>query len=320
MKRLVSLGISLLLLAALLLSLDTQKVFAVLGSLRMDWFLAALFLFIPQTLVIVWRWQYLIRPLAKISSAEGTRQVLSASSLNLVLPSKLGDLAKGVFIYRHGHCSLKHGLGIVVFEKLLDFAALSVWLAAGWLLWRSMEPLALAMLAIGTGFASTVLIIYFFPRPLLALLNMIPAPFRQTKIAGKIISMAESGPAIVAITKTRGIRRADIFALSLTIWALHLIQIWMFFLAAGADVTLVEIFARMPVAIYAGLLPLTIAGIGIRDWAIVAIFAPLGPAPETLAAVGLLVSLRYVIPAAAGLPFAGKYLVLGREMKDSPTH
>ena len=56
-----------------------------------------------------------------------------------------------------------------------------------------------------------------------------------------------------------------------------------------------------------GLLPLTFAGVGTRDAALVVFYAPYFDAP-TAAALGLLCTARYLLPAMGGLPFAGRYL------------
>jgi uncharacterized protein (TIRG00374 family) len=122
----------------------------------------------------------------------------------------------------------------------------------------------------------------------------------------------EAAPAVARLVHADGGRRTRILAWSFGIWLLHLLQIACFFRAVGVEASLVTVLALMPVAIFAGLMPLTIAGIGVRDWAIVALFAGAGNPREVLVAAGLLVSLRYVVPAAGGLPWIGLYLTMAR--------
>ena len=52
----------------------------------------------------------------------------------------------------------------------------------------------------------------------------------------------------------------------------------------------------------AGLLPLTFAGVGTRDAALVLLYQPYFSTP-TAVALGILCTLRYLLPAVAGLPF-----------------
>ena len=54
-------------------------------------------------------------------------------------------------------------------------------------------------------------------------------------------------------------------------------------------------------AIFAGLLPVTLWGIGTRDVALVWMFADVAPAPA-MAVVGMLTALRYIVPGLAGIP------------------
>jgi uncharacterized membrane protein YbhN (UPF0104 family) len=97
---------------------------------------------------------------------------------------------------------------------------------------------------------------------------------------------------------------ARIAANSLFIWFLHLVQIWMFTVAIRTDVPFLSNLALSPLAILAGLLPLTFAGVGTRDAALVFFYAPYMAAPSA-AALGVLCTLRYVLPAILGLPFLG---------------
>ena len=67
----------------------------------------------------------------------------------------------------------------------------------------------------------------------------------------------------------------------------------------------------LPLAIFVGLLPLTLSGMGTRDPAFIALFGGLGVAAEVSLGVGLLYSLYgYWLPALVGLPFMRR--VLGR--------
>jgi len=76
-------------------------------------------------------------------------------------------------------------------------------------------------------------------------------------------------------------------------------------LAAGVSVGFDVSLARVPAAIFAGLLPLSLCGIGTRDGALIWLFSDVAPA-GTMAAVGLLTATRYLVPGAAGIPFVWK--------------
>ena len=102
---------------------------------------------------------------------------------------------------------------------------------------------------------------------------------------------------------------AKVVFTSVFIWFLHLLQIWMFILALKAWTPFLSNLALSPLAILAGLLPLTFAGVGTRDAALVLFYAPFFDAP-TAAALGVLCTGRYFLPALGGLPFVPQYLQL----------
>lgn len=301
-KRLLAIAISVILLAALFSSIDLPRLGRILGGLDWGWFLPGLLLFIPQIAVIARRWMYITRPMVALRWGEATRQVLAAGSLNLILPSKLGDLAKGVILYRRGSCRLGDGLHIVVFEKLMDIAALSFWMIAGWVLFPALDWWVLGMLAFGMALLYVICEVYFERKSRLG--GLLP---------GRLREVARSGPRVMALIEGTARRRRGIALFSLSIWLLHLLQIYFFLKAVGVELGAVTVLAQMPIALFAGLLPLTMAGFGTRDWAVVMLFSsPVNP-PEALVAAALLISLRYVLPALAGLPFLARYLSLGKE-------
>jgi uncharacterized membrane protein YbhN (UPF0104 family) len=101
---------------------------------------------------------------------------------------------------------------------------------------------------------------------------------------------------------------------SVFVWFLHLLQIWMFILGLKAWTPFLANLALSPLAILAGLLPLTFAGVGTRDAALILFYAPYFAQPVA-AALGLLCTARYVLPAIGGLPFVGGYLPKLRGMR-----
>ncbi|MEQ8819066.1 MAG: lysylphosphatidylglycerol synthase transmembrane domain-containing protein [Sumerlaeia bacterium] len=322
-KKLLSLLVSATLLGLLISSVDRGALLQVIGGANLWWFALALAMFIPQTLAIAHRWSLIVEPIAPISEREAGRQVLASSCLNLVLPSKLGDLAKGVFLYRQGRCRFEDGLQIVVFEKLLDLAALSGLMVIGWLIAPRSDWWVLATLGLGLVVMGAVWTIYFVKRGGSVVEGVLPGFVTKHPKFGKLDGLLKAGPRVMALIHGDARRKWSIVAWSFTIWLLHLAQIAFFFFCLRADAGFFEVLARVPIAIFAGLLPLAIAGVGVRDWAIVAIFGSATNPRAVLVGVGLLVSLRYVIPAAAGLLFFNRYLGAAREaqekLSDSPS-
>jgi len=73
-------------------------------------------------------------------------------------------------------------------------------------------------------------------------------------------------------------------------------------MAFDTEVPLIYVIAAFPVAIFVGLLPISISGLGTRDTAIVFLFSRYA-SPEVCISVGLLyVFFGYWLPSIFGLP------------------
>jgi hypothetical protein len=101
---------------------------------------------------------------------------------------------------------------------------------------------------------------------------------------------------------------AFIVGLSIFLWFVHLVQFVFFFRALHSAVSVFQIFRLVPLAILVGLVPVTIAGVGTRDSAMIYFFAPYESIP-LIVGVGVFASLRYFVPGILGLPFLNRYLV-----------
>ena len=85
------------------------------------WLAAAFFMFVPQTLGAAVRWTWLVGAYQPMGLARATAMVLAGQALSIVLPMKLGDVAKGAFLRRDlPGGDARTGLVLGVFEKLGD--------------------------------------------------------------------------------------------------------------------------------------------------------------------------------------------------------
>lgn len=298
-------------------SVNRDELFAALSNAKVEWIILSILMFIPQTVAIGYRWTLIAKPLARISLKEAVRQVLASSCLNLVLPSKLGDLAKGVFLYRQKKCGWEEGFQIVVFEKLLDLAALSaIMVCASLVVWPGPVPLQL-MVLLGCFVVGVVALVYFTPYGAAVFQGVLPKK-KKSGIVGKVLGLVEAGPKVMTLIHGKGSRSTALVGWSLLIWSLHLIQILFFFFALSIPVSAFAVLLKMPMAIFVGLLPLSLAGFGTREWAIVLLFQSETVSVASLIAVGVLFSSRYFFPALAGLLFVQRYYGLSQAAANRP--
>ncbi len=313
MKRLISIGVSLIILGVIYWKIDLANLAAVFGQCDRLWLAISLGMVVPITLATAWRLQQLMprgseKQPRGLSFAEANRLILAASVLNMVLPSKMGDIAKAYFMRDRGQLDGSLALSLVVFEKACDMLSLLLWCTVGLLLFPRRELLFGVMtiaISLGLLFGLLMLGSIGFARAGFGLgRRVLPG-----KLAGKIDRMAESWAQMHDYFWRDRRRLLTVAATSIFIWFLHLLQIWFFIVALRASVPLLTSLALSPLAILAGLLPLTFAGVGTRDAALIAFYNPYFSA-ATGAALGVLCTSRYLMPAIGGLPFLNRYLGL----------
>jgi uncharacterized protein (TIRG00374 family) len=306
MKRLLSLLVSLGILAVIYWRIDFTRMGPVFQACDLPLLVLSLNLVVPLTLMTAWRLDQLMPGGARLGIGESNRLILVASVLNLVLPSKMGDLAKAWFIKERGHASASLAFALVVFEKTCDMLSLLLWCAFGLLLYPQKDALFWIMTACVTGGLVAGLALLGSPT-LAELAFRTGARLAPAKSRAKLEQLRLAWREMHDFFWHDRSRLARVSATSVFIWFLHLLQIWMFILALRAHTPFLANLALAPLAILAGLLPLTLAGIGTRDAALILFYRPYLDAP-TAAALGILCTMRYVLPAVGGMPFVAQYL------------
>ncbi|MGE4293577.1 MAG: lysylphosphatidylglycerol synthase transmembrane domain-containing protein [Desulfovibrio sp.] len=295
LKLLLTGGFSLAVLAALYSLVDVAALGRTLRRADPCWLAAYLGLLLPQLLLAGLRWQRIASCFGGVglSSGRALCQTLGGYSANLVVPGKMGEMVKGLWLFVEGRKFLPYFL--VVFEKLLDLLATLAILTLA-LLWilpaPEYQPRSIVFALLLPLLGCWIVGFWLLGRPDL------PA-----RILGRLIFKGDEERVLAAM---RGVlaRRADLVrvgGLSLLLWAVQVLQFWCMFKVFGAATPLDELYAGAPLALLAGILPLTTAGVGSRDAALLWWFGPaLGL--ETALSVGILSIARVLLPGALGLP------------------
>ncbi|MES1026552.1 lysylphosphatidylglycerol synthase transmembrane domain-containing protein [Gloeocapsa sp. BRSZ] len=306
MKRLLSIIVSFTILGIIYWKIDFPRLIQVFQNSNLSWIVISLGMVIPLTMLTAWRLQQLIPIGKRLGFFEANRLILAASVLNMILPSKMGDIAKAYFMKERGHLSGSLSLSLVIFEKACDLLSLLLWCVFGlifysqnnWLFWVMTTSVTLGLITGVLLLASRQFTDLFFDVIRLIL---------PKKIHPKLEDLRNSWRQMHNYFWRDKVHLIRIATTSIFIWFLHLLQIWFFILALNAWTPFLTNLALSPLAILAGLLPLTFAGIGTRDAALIVFYQSYFSAP-TAAALGLLCTSRYFLPAIAGLPFLGQYL------------
>ncbi len=314
MRKLIGLTISLILIGAIYWRIDRDALWITLRDANVWWLIGSLGMIIPLMTVTAWRLRLLMPHPEKLSLAEAVRLTLIAAVLNMVLPSKMGDLVKAYAVADRCGVSGSLALSLAVFEKAWDMASLLAWCAVALLIFPG-DAVSLRLVG---GVISILLI--------LTILLLTPGPFPRTifrmarlilprRLSPRLISLEAAWHEVVGYAWCHRQIWLVIFS-SIVLWFFHLAQIWAFAHALLAPVPFVANLALAPLVILAGLLPFTLAGVGTRDAAIIVLYAPYMP-PAVAAGLGILCTMRYVIPALMGIPFIGAYVKTVRSLRAS---
>ena len=262
-----------------------------------------------QFVVLVWRWQLVIRILGGRSVSLGPLSVFLGHSflVGQVLPSSLGgDVARTVMLARlTGAAAATRS---VVCDRLLGFAGLAVLavptlpIIAG----RMGGPapfLTLTISALGTIAAVALIlaspsIIHAMPW-LVRLLATVAGDLRLAVCSGKV--------SLIAVAVGVGSN------------LLSVLLIYILGSAIGADLRAFDCLVLVPPALLASALPISLGGGGVREGALLAAFSLVQADPAGVAATSVMFGLTNPlvggIVAAASL-FAGWRDVLPTEARD----
>lgn len=313
MKKFISIAVSVAILLIIYSKIDFQGLIQVFKNCDRLWMIISLGMVIPITLVTAWRLQQLMPKGTRLGFVEANRLILGASVLNMVLPSKMGDIVKAYFMRDRGYLSGSLSLSLVVFEKACDMLSLLLWCVFGLFLYPAKDGLFWTMTAAVTGGLIFGLLL-LGSRQFAQIFFVSALKIAPKKLRKKLQNLQASWTEMHDYFWGDKTQLLIISVTSIFLWFLHLLQIWLFILALQAWTPFWVNLALSPLSILAGLLPLTFAGVGTRDAALIFFYQPYFDA-ATGAALGLLCTSRYFLPAVIGLPFLGQMMGAARKLK-----
>jgi glycosyltransferase 2 family protein len=304
-KLALSAVVSALLLFALYRTLDIRLVVDALAQSDPVWLVTSVGLILPITVLRALRFMWVAPPGSMPGLAEATRLTLAASALNVFVPLKAGDLIKSYFVSRRTGASVGTAVAIIVYERVSDLFAILFWCLLGWAIARAVLPPAWSVAIVPLLVLEAVFAISLVSIRAAGVWKGVTARLLpETRAWRKVRTFVDGWPDLLAILQGR---RRWILVFSLLLWLAHLFQIWLFTVTLSARVPFVACLTLAAVALVAGQLPLTVAGLGTRDVALVVVMSRY-MTPESAAALGVLMSTRNLLPPLVGLPVMQPYL------------
>ena len=291
-----------LLLTILFWRVDRPTFIRAIQMLPLKVFLGCAGLYILGYLISTVRWQRLLL-------AEGIRLpfwrltlvYFEAAFFNLFLPTLIGgDIVRGYTIYRitQGHDA---SIASILADRLSGFAALVgiALIALGLAYGRIRDPQVAAMiLTVAVAFIGMIAVLLHDRMKERA--SRLLRIFGLTRFQAKLHGMVE------ALQRYRGHRRALGQALLFSVLLQALIIVTYYLIGAGLNlgVPLAYFFLYVPLITFVAMLPVSVAGLGVREGGAVYFFAKVGVNAATALTMSLAwFALTLVVSGLGGLAF-----------------
>jgi uncharacterized protein (TIRG00374 family) len=303
--RLVFLGklcVSALLLAILFWRVDRPAFARTVQTLPLKVVLGCIGLYILGYVISTFRWQRLLLaegihlPLWRL-----TLVYFEAAFFNLFLPTLIGgDIVRGYAIYRitQGHNA---SIPSILVDRLSGFAALVgiALTALGLAYGRIRDPqVAVMLLAVATAFAVLITVL-LHDRMKERVSNLL-------RIAGLMRFQVKLQGMVEALQRYRGHRRAlgQAILLSALLQALIIVTYYLIGASLNLGVPITYFFVYVPLITVAAMLPVSVAGLGVREGSAVYFFAKVGVDSATALTMSLTwFSLTLIVSGLGGLAF-----------------
>ena len=291
--------ISLTLIGYLLRSANLSELIDTVRAANWWWLLAALALQIVCLLLSTYRWQVLL------SAQNMLYRFALLNSFNLVgrffntfLPTAQGgDVMRMYELAKHSHRGADSIISVLA-DRLLGLLALFIicWVALAAGGWRLLEGtnilLIIAVLSLAFVLALVILLNQRLVRVLISLARII----RVWNLESRLIRICGSLQDLIKHRRTL----AHVFGAALLMQCIHIISIYLTGLAVDVSVHLSFYLIVTPLTWVIIMLPISIAGLGVREGAFVFFFGQQGISAASALSLSLLVFGQALIIALTG--------------------
>jgi len=291
----VKVAVSVGLLVALIQGLDIGEVRAVFAQIPAWAFLLGCLAFALQTVALAWRWRIVMTALGTPIPFPRLLPIMFIGIFfNQVLPTSFGgDALRMWHVYRAG---VRHDAAIlgVLLERISGIIGLTLMVAGGTVyLWTTLDDawLRLALLA--------ALPVTLAGTTLLMALDRVPGRWRTWKPLADFLRLSADLRRIVLEPRYA----APLLVLSLAANALPALSVYAFALGLGLPLSAWDCLALVPAAVLAMLIPVSFAGWGLREAAMIVLLGYLGIATDVSLALSVAFGLAMIVAALPGSVF-----------------
>jgi glycosyltransferase 2 family protein len=279
------------LLWLLLSRTDAEALMARLAAIDPGWLTAAFALTLVQVVLISWRWAVIMAGLkASIGTGRALRINLAAFFLGQALPTSIAGDAWRVWKIRSLGFDIGTGLRGVLIDRTTAMIGLVLVVlpTAPLLLARMPDPAMRWSVAAGLAIGAVLLA-----------LALSADRLSGRWASGRLSGVAEFGRAVRGLL-SRPVTAIPIIGVSVVVHLLAGVTMWLIAGSLRLGVGLVDCLVLMPPIVLVAGMPLSIAGWGLREGAVVAVFALVGVPMEGALLMSVLLGLLLLLVSLPG--------------------
>jgi uncharacterized membrane protein YbhN (UPF0104 family) len=294
---------SVALLAFLAWRTDWAQIARVFAGLRAGWWLLAVGVYAATQVVSSVRWRLLARPLGfRQGQGQFVAYYYVGMFFNLVLPTSVGgDVVRAWYL--DGRSGRKAAAFLSVLADRVSGVLMLIAIACAAAAASPLDlPPHVTWMVYGLGACAGAGLVGLLGAARYSVLSTEYSVLRMGWRAGltKLLAAARGlhdallpCPRVLLVTTL----------LSVVVQAANVLVVWLAGLALGVDVPASYYWILMPVVALLTLLPVSVNGMGVREWGTVLMLAPLGVAPEAATALAFLWFLTFSAVSVAGAFF-----------------
>jgi glycosyltransferase 2 family protein len=287
----IKLIVSLSVVAWIVYGVDMHDLQAVLQEVDVPILAGATLLLAASTLIVSWRWGIVLRRLnADIHWIERVSNCFVGQFFNQTLPSTVGGDGVRMWLARRSGMALRTAANSVLIDRLMGLTAPMVLALVGlpWL--TQLNPSGEAPLAVA--FTATLGLVGLLS---LTALDKLPKVVTAARFIAPITTLSVDA----RVSLFQGKSGLLVLACSLLVHLGLAVAVWLIAVSLSIQVTLLACTVLVPMVMVVSAIPISVAGWGLREGAMVAAFSLVDVPAEQSFAVSLLFGLCMVV---AGLP------------------
>ena len=288
LKVIVSLG----LITFLINQVDFKAIVNILKNVDITMIIYAMILLTIQVFIATTRWQFVLKCQKIMLDYKNTLQILwSGLFFNQAMPSSVGgDVIRGYYLKKQGITLGRATLGVLM-DRLFGMVGLALLVVASLPLLFELINDSIArsgVLIIALGISLALLFIFFTDK--------LPGNFSHLKVIRGFYSLSQDGRHCIS----KNYNGLIIIIISIFIHLISVVTVMTMAIGLGINVEWSGFLLIIPLVTLMMVVPISIAGWGVREGVMVVGFGYLGVAPEAALALSILYGLLMLVVALPG--------------------